>query len=742
MATASLAGCSAELESPASATLRRLFPEHAAAVIAAREAFVPGAAGFVLGAAEATGRQRPSVVLPRTGSEPIRFRTPAGTEVRVRERGVLGASTIEGRAVAYRRAGGTSFWTATDGGVEEWLLLDEGVAHGSEPVAAWQVDGAAPRARGGAVEIVDEALGAPVLRVTAPRAYAASGRPVTVALRVRGSQIELSVDAGGEAVLVDPAWESVGMMVTPRAVHTATLLPSGLVLLTGGRGHGFGMDEVLASAELYDPTADTWTPAPPMQRARIAHTATLLPDGRVLVAGGEEPDVRFAAELYDPATDTWTHTGPMQRARTGHTATLLLDGRVLLVDGSTVDDGESYAEVYDPATDAWGLTSPTPSSRTWHTATLLPNGKVLVAGGYDLDGVVDTAELYDPATDTWTATSPMFHRRAGHVATLLPNGKALVAGGDGLQEGGVPASPRAEVYDPATDTWSPAGRLQRGRRYCTATVLPSGQLLLAGGQEDERGLRLDSAELYDPATDTWSFTTPMSIAREQHTATLLPSGEVLIAGGYSDGGYASAERFGLALGESCAGASDSSASGCLSGSFCVNGACCDALCPCGACDAEGHCGPTGSPAKVGMICADEVACADATHSVPPARCTLALSTCPEPVSIDCIAYRCDDQSGACKTSCASLDDCAPDFVCNWRGHCVPPPPAPAAAADCSAGPGRAASGAAGAAGVLLVALGARRRARMTASRREARRAGATLLYSAPRDAPCRHHPLP
>ncbi|WP_437288109.1 kelch repeat-containing protein [Sorangium sp. So ce406] len=709
-ATAFLCGCSAELDSPASATLHRLFPEHAATVLSAREAFVPGAEGFLLGTAEATGRPRLSVVLPRTGSEPIRFRTPAGTEVRVREHDVLGESTVEDRAVAYRRAGGTSFWTSTDSGVEEWLLLDEGVARGDETVAAWQVEGAALRARGGAVEVVDETTGAPVLRVTAPRAYAASGRPVTVALRARGSRIELSVDAGGEAVLVDPAWDSVSMMASPRSFHTATMLPSGLVLVTGGRGYGVGMDAPLETTELYDPKADTWAAASPMNRARVAHTATLLLNGKVLVAGGAEADRFSDAELYDPTTDTWTVTAPMERVSTVHTATLLPDGKVLLVDRSQVDDSESDVQVYDPVTDAWTLLLPMPRPLFGQTATLLPNGKVLMVDGYDENYHVGTTELYDPTTDTWSPAGRMHHARSGHVATLLPSGLVLVAGGDGMQTGGA-TPPEGEVYDPTTDTWSPAGRLQRGRRDCTATVLPGGKVLLAGGVEVERGLPLASAELYDPTTSSWSLTTSMSVARRLHTATLLPSGEVLITGGYSGSAHASAERFGLALGEACAGPSGSGVSGCLSGSFCVDGACCDAPCPCGACSAEGHCGPVGSPAKVGTVCAEEVTCADETHSFQPARCTLASATCPAPAKVDCIAYRCDDQSGACKTSCASIEDCAPGFVCNLRGHCIRPPPAPGAVGGCSVAPGRAASSTACAVGVALVALAAARRHR-------------------------------
>ncbi|XYI01895.1 Kelch repeat-containing protein [Sorangium sp. So ce1128] len=319
-----LGGCGAEPEFASAAALRAHFPAQADAVLSAREAFVPATDGFRLCADERRGAwaraARPEVALPRDGSGAIRFRRSNGGEIRVRELGAEGEGRMAEGAVSYRRAGGMSFWTATDRGVEEWLLLEEGVARGGEVVAAWQVEGAALRARGEAVEFVDEERGAAILRVTAPRAYAASGRPVAVALRARGARIELSVDAGdagGEAVLVDPAWELTGMLAAPRSDHTATLLPSGKVLVVGG-----GIDPVIEiDTELYDPETDVWTVAGFMSAERSDHTATLLPSGKVLVAGGADPAIETNTELYDPMSDTWTPAGVMSTARSGHIAT-------------------------------------------------------------------------------------------------------------------------------------------------------------------------------------------------------------------------------------------------------------------------------------------------------------------------------------------------------------------------------------------------------------------------------------
>ncbi len=214
-------------------------------------------------------------------------------------------------------------------------------------------------------------------------------------------------------------------MGTARGEHTATLLPSGKVLVAGG----FDLSNALSSAELYDPVTGTWTATGSMSTARYDHTATLLPNGQALVAAGTDSDFRplRSAELYDPASGTWTATGSMVAARGRHTATLLPSGKVLVAGGF---NGLSSAELYDPASGTWSATGSMGTARFDHTATLLPSGEVLVAGGYNFnDGYLSSAELYDPASGTWSATGGMGTARAQHTATLLPNGKVLVAGG-------------------------------------------------------------------------------------------------------------------------------------------------------------------------------------------------------------------------------------------------------------------------------------------------------------------------
>lgn len=319
-------------------------------------------------------------------------------------------------------------------------------------------------------------------------------------------------------------WDYTGNLNVDRFGHRATLLTDGRVLVAGGAG-AVGGDQ-LASSELYDPATGTWSFTGSLNTARAAHTVTLLPDGRVLVAGGfGSTGLLTSAELYDPATGTWSVTGSLNTARDIHTATLLPSGKVLVVGGSVSGIGLASAELYDPATGIWSVTGSLNTGRYNHTATLVGNGKVLVAGG---NSYLATTELYNPATGTWTFTGSLSKGRIAPTATLLTNGKVLVAGGFGSS--GDTAG--AELYDSATGIWTVTGSLNTGRYNYTATLLADGKVLAAGGRTDG----LASTELYDPATGTWTFTGSLNRGRLSHTATMLTNGEVLVAGGQASPG--------------------------------------------------------------------------------------------------------------------------------------------------------------------------------------------------------------
>jgi hypothetical protein len=334
-----------------------------------------------------------------------------------------------------------------------------------------------------------------------------------------------------------------GNMVLARERHTATLLGNGKVFIAGGYGRpsGIGGEVGLSDTELYDPVSRTFTPAGTMTVTRAEHTATLLGNGKVLLAGGYSGpsstgsfSSSSSAELYDPATGTFTAAKSMTTVRSGHTATLLNDGKVLLV-GSYYTTTQG-SDLYDPVT---GIFSPTgrmtTTMRSGHTSTLLSSGKVLVVGGVDNDYLA-SAELYDPTTATFAVTGSLATPRAYHTATLLPNGNVLIAGGletskttDASPHRGV-FPPNAEIFDPQTGTFTLASYSPLVKRLqATATLLPNGMILIAAGQGEDTWPT--SSDLYDPTTGTFSLTGGLSTGRYAHTATGLPSGQVLIAGG-------------------------------------------------------------------------------------------------------------------------------------------------------------------------------------------------------------------
>lgn len=466
-------------------------------------------------------------------------------------------------------------------------------------------------------------------RVTGGFALTQSGdRSYTVRVVLEGDASKFDFP-----VLLDPSWVTAASMNAPRGLASATVLQNGKVLVAGGGSGSLFLPEAIASSELYDPATDTWEVVPPMASPRYWHTATLLSNGQVLVTGGRNASAasgQTGAEIFDPSSNTWSTVSPFSTARYLHSAAILPNGTVIIAGG----EGSSYptaTEIFVPSTGMWIAGPPMLSYHSGATATVLLDNRVLLSGGFSYETSAPTSELYDPVSNSWSAGGPLVTKRYRHAATRLLNGKVLLSGG--YADGGIELS-SAELYDPASNSWSAAGSMSRSVINHGATLLPSGRVLVTGGSNTTNNTLTTyaSVEVYDPQSNEWGSDATMQSHHGAHTASLLSSGKVLVAGGVgnTDTFLTSSELYDstpFALGDPCA-----SSLQCQSG-FCVDGVCCDSACDggeldCQACSTasgasvDGICGPTTGNSCTGAQCTQAGLCLSGTcQSGPPVVCT-------------------------------------------------------------------------------------------------------------------------
>ncbi|MGH9280010.1 MAG: Kelch repeat-containing protein [Acidimicrobiales bacterium] len=379
-------------------------------------------------------------------------------------------------------------------------------------------------------------------------------------------------------------WYSAPPLTEARFHATSVLMGDGRVLVSGGRVG----DALRTTAEVLSPFTMHWTPTGSMGTPRWQHTATALPNGKVLVTGGftnpftlgaNAQPVSDTAELYDPATATWTATGPMTTRRALHVAQLLDNGKVLVAGGRTCDQPPptacnftfrtNTAELYDPATGAFTPTGSMQFDRHTTAAVKLLDGRVLVPAGFTNVGNGPNGDIYDPATGTWSQTLNLVESRARQGGALLPGGRVLVMAG-------FPNRTTSETYDPGTNQWTLSGNVvAAGRFNFSFTTLPDGRVLMAGGQVPGTGIS-KTAELW--ASGAW---TPLPDMANPHgnSSSLGNSEKAIVLSGNPDTYVTDSSKCGnrcgavLVIGNHAAGAVDLFVPSCTASSPTTRAAC-------------------------------------------------------------------------------------------------------------------------------------------------------------------------
>ena len=352
-----------------------------------------------------------------------------------------------------------------------------------------------------------------------------------------------------------------GLPTTSAPLPNALLASRAAATLCWNRLRDAGQGDFLlaggATTEIFGCRSLASVPGPTMVVPRALHAAATLNDGRVLFTGGVDGTgaVTGACELYDPATNAFTATASLLGVRAGHSAVTLADGRVLVAGGTTnftdlttaITAALNTVEIYDPAANAWTAGPAIGGRRIVPALTLLNTGRVLASGGIEVTllfgipvGLTSTnhAQLYNPATNSWSNAANMPVGRAYHHdnQVTLADGRVLLTGGvlvpDLLNATNAAAIANADLYNPATNTWTP-GAMSQARTTHSATRLADGRVVVCGGAQGllSAPTVIDAVAIFDPATNAWTDLAPLTAPRAGHNAALLPDGLLVLVGG-------------------------------------------------------------------------------------------------------------------------------------------------------------------------------------------------------------------
>lgn len=534
------------------------------------------------------------------------------------------------------------------------------------------------------------------LRMRFDRAFGPEGSTPRVVAAIEGeNRVRVTVTSDAWPVLVDPTWQATSSMAQARADAIAVRLDSGEILVVGGDAYeGVGETEgQLDTAEIYDPVEGTFSTRA-MTQPRHGHSVALLPNGKVLVAGGDKntPGYFTTSELFDPDTTEFVPAASMGTERAFGQATPLKGGGTLI----TGEFSLSPAERYEAGLDKFvPVGTPIGAGRQHHTATVLLDGRVLLAGGKgppdpanpnaNAGKAVNTTELYDPDTGSFSAGPDLLVPRRNHRATLLPSGQVLITGGLPTDLGEPYAS--AEILDPDGVSRPVDSKMQIGRSFHVAELLPDGRVLLAGGS-----VVFPLVDLFDPVTEVFTPTAPTLVPHPHAASAPIGLGPVGVFGGgvTSVKIYDDVEIFiPGSLGEACGSADE-----CESG-FCRDGVCCESACSgtCRACSRaakgkgeDGVCGPVRAGADPHLDCL--VGKVDGSANCPNSGYCTDQGGCEFP---------CDEPGRACKLpdrceapACSSSVDCLSGYRCTATHACVliePDVLEAAVEASCTLGPG-------------------------------------------------------